>query len=101
MLEELRGGLRYVKRTPTIPPLIVLAFATTFLGMPVLTLLPVFARDIYPAGVGEYSRLMAFSGAGAITGSLIVASLGRVKRMGLIDAAACRSHSGCSSCCSR
>jgi len=83
MLDDLRSGLRYVKDAPAIPPLIVLAFATTFLGMPLLTLLPVYARDIYHLGVGEYSRMMAFAGAGAITGSLIVASLGRFKRMGV------------------
>jgi predicted MFS family arabinose efflux permease len=51
--------------------------------MPLLTLLPVYARNIYHQGVGEYSRMMAFAGAGAITGSLIVASLGRFKRMGV------------------
>ncbi|MGE0704401.1 MAG: MFS transporter [Vicinamibacterales bacterium] len=83
MLEELRGGLSYVRRTSVLPPLIVLAFATTFLGMPVLTLLPVFARDIYQEGVAEYSRMMAFSGAGAIVGSLTVAWLGRMKHMGV------------------
>jgi MFS family permease len=83
MLEELRGGLRYVKQTPALPPLIVLAFATTFLGMPVLTLLPVYARDIYHQGVTEYSRMMAFSGAGAIAGSLIVAWLGKFRHMGI------------------
>jgi MFS family permease len=83
MLEELGGGLRYVRRTPAMPPLIFLAFATTFLGMPVLTLLPVFARDIYQEGITEYSRMMAFSGAGAIVGSLTVAWLGRMKHMGV------------------
>ena len=83
MLDELRSGVRYVRSTPAIPPLIVLAFATTFLGMPLLTLLPVYARDIYQQGVGEYSRMMAFAGAGAIAGSLIVASLGQFKRMGV------------------
>jgi MFS family permease len=83
MLDDLRGGIRYVRDTPAIPPLIVLAFATTFLGMPLLTLLPVYARDIYQQGVGEYSRMMAFSGAGAIAGSLIVAWMGRFKRMGV------------------
>ena len=83
MLEELRGGLDYVRNSPAIPPLIVLAFATTFLGMPLLTLLPVYARDIYHQGVTEYSRMMAFSGAGAIVGSLFVAWLGRFKHMGV------------------
>jgi predicted MFS family arabinose efflux permease len=43
----------------------------------------VYARDIYQEGVAEYSRLMAFSGAGAVTGSLIVAWLGKFKRMGV------------------
>ena len=84
MLEELRGGFRYVRQERTIPPLIVLAFATTFLGMPLMTLLPVFARDIFHSGVGLYSRLMAFSGVGAIAGSLIVAWLGRRKRLGAL-----------------
>jgi MFS family permease len=84
MLDELRSGLRYVKSQPAIPPLIALAFATTFLGMPLLTLLPVYVRDIYHAGVGEYARMMVFSGAGAIAGSLIVAWLGHVKRMGIM-----------------
>jgi MFS family permease len=84
MLEELRGGLRYVKHTPAIPPLVVLAFATTFLGMPVLTLLPVYARNIYQQGVGTYMWMMIFSGVGAIVGSLIVAWLGRFHRMGVM-----------------
>lgn len=84
MLEEMRGGFRYVKRERTIPPLIVLAFVTTFLGMPLMTLLPIYARDIFHQGVGEYSRLMAFSGGGAIAGSLIVASLERRRRMGAL-----------------
>jgi MFS family permease len=83
MLDDLRSGLRYVRDTPVIPPLIVLAFATTFLGMPLLTLLPIYARNIYHQGVGEYSRMMLFAALGAITGSLIVASLGRFKRMGV------------------
>jgi MFS family permease len=83
MLDELQSGLSYVRRTPAVPTLITLAFTTTFLGMPVLTLLPVFARDIYQQGVAEYSRMMVFSGAGAIAGSLIVAWIGRMARMGV------------------
>jgi MFS family permease len=83
MLEDLRGGLLYVKQTPGIPPLVVLAFATTLLGMPVLTLLPIYARDIYGTGVGGYMWMMSFSGAGAIAGSLIVAWMGRFPRMGV------------------
>ena len=60
-----------------------IAAATTFLGTPLLTLLPVFAQKVFHQGVGEYSRLMAFSGSGAVCGALIVAWLGRFPRMGL------------------
>ena len=56
---------------------------TTFLGLPLLTFLPVFARDIFHGDVGTYSQMMAFSGAGAVVGALVVAWLGRFRHMGL------------------
>jgi predicted MFS family arabinose efflux permease len=62
--------------------LTVLAFATTFLGMPLLTLLPVFTQKVFHRGVGDYSWMMAFSGAGAVVGALIVAWLGKFRQMG-------------------
>jgi MFS family permease len=83
MLQELKGGLSYVRNQPAIVALTVLAFLTTFLGLPLLTFLPIFARDIFHGDVGRYSEMMAFSGAGAVVGALVVAWLGRFKRMGL------------------
>ena len=82
MHEELRGGLSYVKREPGLVGLTVLAFLTTFLGTPLLTFLPLFAQDVFGGGVGQYTRLMACAGAGAVTGALIVAWLGKFKGMG-------------------
>ena len=72
-----------MRSQPAIIALTVLAFLTTFLGLPLLTFLPVFARDIFHGDVGRYSEMMAFSGAGAVVGALIVAWLGRFKHMGL------------------
>ncbi len=83
MREELQGGLHYVRHHDSLVALIGLAAATTFLGFAVLTFLPVFAQRVFHAGAGTYSRLMAFSGAGSICGALIVAWLGKFKRMGL------------------
>jgi MFS family permease len=83
ILHELRSGLSYVKGQPVIVALTVLAFLTTFLALPLLTFLPIFARDIFQGGVGRYSVMMAFSGAGAVVGALVVAWLGRSKHMGL------------------
>jgi len=63
--------------------LTVLAFATTFLGFAILTFLPLFAQRVFHQSVGEYNRLMAFSGAGAVCGALAVAWLGKHSRSGL------------------
>ena len=61
MLQELKGGLRYAKGEPTIVALTILAALTTFLGLPLLTFLPVFARDIFHGDVNRFSHMMAFS----------------------------------------
>jgi MFS family permease len=83
MLAELGIGLRHVRDDPALAKLIVLAFASTFLGVPLLTFLPVFARNVFHGDVGQYSGMMAWSGVGAIAGALVVAWLGRFRHMGL------------------
>jgi MFS family permease len=83
MMDELKGGLRYAKGEPAIVALTVLAALTTFLGLPLLTFLPVFARDVFHGDINRFSHMMAFSGAGAVCGALIVAWLGRFRHMGL------------------
>ena len=67
--------------------LMVLGAATAFFGIPMLTLLPVFARDVFGSGVEGYSVLLSFSGAGAVAGAMVVAWLGRFPHMGRDDAA--------------
>jgi MFS family permease len=83
ILEEMKGGFSYARSEPTILALTVLASMTTFLGLPLLTFLPIFAREVFHGDVGTYSRMMAFSGAGAVLGALVVAWLGRFRHMGL------------------
>jgi MFS family permease len=83
MLEELKGGLRYARAEPTIIALTVLASMTTFLGLPLLTFLPIFASSVFHGDIGRYTNMMAFSGMGAVLGALVVAWLGRFKHMGL------------------
>ncbi len=82
VMTQLHGGLSYVRHHHALFALTALAFATTFLGTPLLTLLPVFTQKVFHQGVGEYSRMMAFSGAGAVAGALVVAWLGRFRQMG-------------------
>jgi MFS family permease len=83
MLHDLKGGLRYAKGQPAIIALTILAALTTFLGLPLLTFLPVFARDVFHGDINRFSHMMAISGVGAVCGALIVAWLGRFRHMGL------------------
>ena len=83
ILQDLKGGFAYARSEPAIVALTVLAFMTTFLGLPLLTFLPVFARDIFGGDMGRYSQMMAYSGAGAVLGALVVAWLGRFRHMGI------------------
>jgi MFS family permease len=84
ILADMRGGFSYLKRQPALIALTIVAFLTTFLGLPLLTFLPVVAQNVFQGEIGLYSRMMAFSGAGSVIGALIVAWLGRSQRMGLI-----------------
>jgi predicted MFS family arabinose efflux permease len=84
ILHELKSGIAYARSEPTIIALTVLASMTTFLGLPLLTFLPIFAREIFHGDIGRYSWMMAFSGIGAVTGALIVAWLGRFQHMGRV-----------------
>jgi predicted MFS family arabinose efflux permease len=83
MRDELRSGLHYVHHHDSLVALIVLAAVTTFFGFAVLTFLPVFAQRVFHGDASTYSHMMAFSGCGSIAGALVVAWLGKFKRMGL------------------
>ena len=83
ILHDLKSGLRYAKGEPAIVALTILASLTTFLGLPLLTFLPVFAREIFHGDINRFSQMLAISGIGAVCGALIVAWLGRFRRMGL------------------
>jgi predicted MFS family arabinose efflux permease len=82
MHQELKGGLRFVRERPALVGLAVLGFSTTFLGNPLLTFLPLFAQNVFHGDVNQYTQLMAFAGAGAVTGALVVAWLGKYRHMG-------------------
>ena len=84
MVAQFKGGLRFVQGSPNLIVVMALGFVSAFLGLPLLTLLPVIARDVFHRDVGLYTGLMTSSGAGAVVGAAVVAWLGRNKHMGRI-----------------
>lgn len=82
IVDQMKGGLRYVRDSRNLRAVTVLGFIVAFLGFPLLTFLPVITKDVFGGDVGLYSRLMTIGGAGAVTGALIVAYVGKQRYIG-------------------
>jgi MFS family permease len=82
---ELLSGLHYVRDNRLMFTLTLLVSLSTFLAMPILTMLPDLATEVLTSsGTPEVrlSMLMASQGLGAIVGALFVGSLSTFKSMG-------------------
>jgi MFS family permease len=82
MVDQMKIGLRFVKNSRNLMAVMSLGFIGAFLGLPLLTFLPVITKDVFQQDVAFYSRLMTFSGAGAVTGALVVAYIGKHRHIG-------------------
>ena len=80
---DLREAFAYIRRTPTVSGLLLAAAVPTVLGMPYLSLLPLFARDL-DIGATGLGFLMTVVGAGSIAGSIILTAAGTTRRIGWI-----------------
>ena len=82
ILESIRQGFAFIRRQTAMEALIALAFSMTIFGLPVIVFLPVFARDVFGGGPEIYTLLLSLSGAGSITGALLVAAFGHGRHKG-------------------
>jgi MFS family permease len=77
---HLLEGLRYARSSPPIMALIGMNLVVVVFGMPYQTLMPVFAERVFGVGANGLGALLAASGAGALAGSVLVASMSRFPR---------------------
>jgi predicted MFS family arabinose efflux permease len=84
MLTSMRQGFGFIRNQGSMVGLIVLAFCMTALAFPMITFLPVFAKDVFRGGPETYTLLLASSGLGSVAGALTVAAIGHVKNKGHI-----------------
>ncbi|OLC77305.1 MAG: MFS transporter [Acidobacteria bacterium 13_1_40CM_4_65_8] len=81
-LHDTIEGFRFVARTAPVRALLVLLGIISFAGMPYSVLMPVFAESILHAGPEGLGVLMGASGAGALAGTLALASRSGVRGLG-------------------
>src|SRR5262249_11006420 len=84
VLTSMKQGFGFIKNQGAMVALIVLAFCMTGLGIPLLTFLPVIAKNVFHAGPSTFTMLLSVSGAGAVAGALVVASLGNIGNKGRV-----------------
>ncbi len=82
-MENIRDGLRYMWKTPTILSIILFGIVVIVLSMPYRMLMPIFSEDILKVDATGLGILLSVSGIGAVIGSLALASVA-AKRRGLI-----------------
>jgi len=75
---QLREGLAYVARTPTLRRPLLLMFVVGMFGFNFATLLPLFATESLHQGPGGYGVLFSAMGLGAVAGGLVIAFRGSV-----------------------
>jgi predicted MFS family arabinose efflux permease len=87
MLEEFRGGIRYIARHEVLGMLLIIGLVPIMIGFTYQTLLPVFASDrVLNVGASGLGLMSTCVGAGALVGSLAVATMaGNLRRRGLFQ----------------
>lgn len=72
---DLKEGLHYLRTTPEISKVMLMLAGISLLSLPFITLLPVFAREIFGGDASTFGWLNTFVGVGAVTGALFLASM--------------------------
>ena len=81
-------AVRYMRDTPRIRALMLMVTVYSILGIPVLALMPVVAREMFGLGATGYGLLLSCVGIGGLFGALSLAAVGhRVGRARLLLAA--------------
>jgi predicted MFS family arabinose efflux permease len=82
LFDDMKEGFRFVATRPKLQKLTFLAFAGTFLGMPIITFLPVVAKSIFGLKANGYAWMMTTYGVGSVTGALLIAATAHAARKG-------------------
>jgi MFS family permease len=80
--QDLLDGFRYVRSRPRVFSLLSISAVNSFFGAPYITMIPIFARDIFHMGATGLAWMMGVAGGGAFFGALFLAYLGDFKRKG-------------------
>lgn len=73
VFESMRKGVDFLRVREGMIALVALAFLSTFLSYPLITFLPVIARDVFHGTEEVFTVFLCLSGAGSVVGALVLA----------------------------
>jgi predicted MFS family arabinose efflux permease len=75
VIQSMKEGIQFIRKREGMTSLVLLAFLLTLFSFPLITFLPVMARDVLHGNANVFTLLLCLSGAGSVTGAFVVASL--------------------------
>jgi len=88
MVTDIFDGVKYAKGDPTLFGLLILCFVPALFGFPYVALLPAWSKEVLNAGSDGLGLLMMCMGIGSLIGSLVLASLKKLRKRGYVIMAA-------------
>ena len=79
IMRDFIDGIQYIKSKSDIYRVIILIAVFSLIGMPFITLLPVFAGEVFRTGPEGFGFLVGATGAGALSAALFLAFKGDIK----------------------
>ncbi|OAQ42181.1 MFS transporter [Pedobacter psychrophilus] len=79
--EGLKEGYHYLRTKPDLTLMILLMTCVSFSLMPIITLLPIFAKDIFKGNAATLSYLEGAIGLGALGGAIFLAGAKKLKNL--------------------
>ena len=83
LLKNMMEGVNFIRKNELYYTLMGMTFFNSVFGMSYLILMPVFARDILQVGSQGFGFLQTAGGAGALIGTLLVATFSETRRLPL------------------
>ena len=74
VLDSMREATTFMRGQEGMISLVLIGFFVTLLSFPLITFLPVIARDIFHGNANTFTLFLCLSGAGSVTGALVIAS---------------------------
>jgi MFS family permease len=72
---ELKEGMTYIKRTPSIAFVLIMLALISLMVLPFSTLIPYYAKDVFKGTASTFGVIDSFIGLGAFSGAIFLASL--------------------------